>query len=303
LELQACVWRLCLFQAENFARFTRTCWCSARAIGARLPRSAMVLAMPNVDDALAKWVEEYAIHLKSYANLLGKVRAVMDHTKGFPLSEISTVAQNLRAAGIKEGLKPATINRRLAILRRVANLAHDDWGWLSDRIGKRIKLLPGEKARDVYLTVSQVENLASACKHPGVAMAIRLAARTGLRETELLRADTIAEGCIIVRSGTTKNSRPRNVPVPVDMPGLSLPIGITYNLLRRHFERARKEVGLDHVWWHDLRHTAASWWIASGASLAIVRDLLGHSNISVTSRYLHLMTGDLQRASDNLSTG
>lgn len=256
----------------------------------------------SVDDALAKWLEEEASQLKSYENLLGKVRAVMTHTAGVPLQDIATVAQNVRAAGIKSGLKPGTINRRIAILRRVANLAHDEWEWLRDPIGKKIKELPGERARDVYLTVAQVDQLAAACQHPGVALAIRLSARTGLRETELLRADTVTDGCIVVRSGTTKNSKPRNVPVPIDMPGLSLPIGITYNVLRRHFERARKAVGLDHVWWHDLRHTAASWWIASGASLAIVRDLLGHSNISVTSRYMHLMTGDLQRASDNLAS-
>jgi integrase len=256
----------------------------------------------SVDDALAKWLENEASQLKSYANLLGKVRAVMEHTKGVPLQDIATVAQNIRSAGIKDGLKPATINRRIAIVRRVANLAHDEWGWLRDPIGKRIKLLPGELARDVYLTVSQVEQLAEACEHSGVALAIRLAARTGLRETELLRAESIVDGCIVVRSGTSKNSRPRNVPVPVDMPGLTLPIGITYNTLRRHFEQARHQVGIDHVWWHDLRHTAASWWIASGASLAIVRDLLGHSNVSVTSRYLHLMTGDLKRASDNLAS-
>jgi len=86
----------------------------------------------------------------------------------------------------------------------------------------------------------------------------------------------------------------------VDMPDLALPIGITYNTLRTYFERARRDIGMPGLWFHDLRHTAASWWIASGASLAVVRDLLGHSNISVTSRYLHLMTGDLKRASDNL---
>lgn len=184
----------------------------------------------------------------------------------------------------------------------MANLAHDEWGWLRDPIGKRIKMLPGERARDVFLSPAEVERLATACTHPGVALAIRLAARTGMREAEILRAAVITDGCIVITVGTTKNSKPRRVPVPVDMPDLVLPIGITYNTLRTYFERARRDIGMPGLWFHDLRHTAASWWIASGASLAVVRDLLGHSNISVTSRYLHLMTGDLKRASDNLGS-
>jgi len=39
---------------------------------------------------------------------------------------------------------------------------------------------------------------------------------------------------------------------------------------------------------HTLRHTAASWLIEAGCSLESVRQLLGHSSIRVTERYVHL---------------
>jgi site-specific recombinase XerD len=39
---------------------------------------------------------------------------------------------------------------------------------------------------------------------------------------------------------------------------------------------------------HTLRHTAASWLIQAGCSLEAVRQLLGHSSIRVTERYVHL---------------
>jgi integrase len=41
-----------------------------------------------------------------------------------------------------------------------------------------------------------------------------------------------------------------------------------------------------------MRHSAISWWANSGIPLAAVRDRAGHSNISVTSRYRHVMPGD-----------
>jgi integrase len=263
-------------------------------------RSAASQAGPrsrSVDEAIARWLEEYAGRLKGAASLESKVRSVLAHSKDTPLAEIVEVAHRIRTAGLAAGLSAATINRRIAIVRRVANLAHE-WGWINDPVGKRIKLLSGERARHVYLNMPEVERLAGACSNPLCALAIRLAARTGLREQEVLRASTIRDGCIEVAAEDAKSGRPRLVPVPPDLPDLSLPLGITYNQLRHDFERARVAAGLPDVRFHDLRHTAASWWLSAGNSLATVRDLLGHANVTVTSRYLHLMPGELKRGAE-----
>ena len=77
---------------------------------------------------------------------------------------------------------------------------------------------------------------------------------------------------------------------------IALPLGITYATLRTYFERARDSAGLPHVRFHDLRHTYASWLVQSGIGLTAVRDLLGHANLAVTSRYAHLATGHLREA-------
>lgn len=49
---------------------------------------------------------------------------------------------------------------------------------------------------------------------------------------------------------------------------------------------------------HDLRHSAASFALASGLSLELIDGLLGHAQPRTTARYAHLADGDLKRASD-----
>ena len=42
---------------------------------------------------------------------------------------------------------------------------------------------------------------------------------------------------------------------------------------------------------HDLRHAHASWLLAGGADLQMVKDRLGHGSISTTEKYLHKGSG------------
>jgi len=255
----------------------------------------------SIDEALLKWLQGEAQTLKDKSGHESKARAVRPYCADKRLDQIVYAAEELKADGIKAGLSPATINRRLAILRRIANLAHGQWGWLDKPLGQRIKLLRGETARHTYLTPDQVEHLAECCTHAVVATAIRLAARTGLRQNEILAADTVFDGCIVVHPDQAKSGRPRLVPIPPDMAEIKLPLGITYATLRTYFEAARKTAGLEHVRFHDLRHPAASWWAQSWATATILRDLLGHSSLAMTSRYAHLMTGDLKRAAEKMA--
>lgn len=52
---------------------------------------------------------------------------------------------------------------------------------------------------------------------------------------------------------------------------------------------------------HDLRHARASWLLAGGADLAIVKERLGHSDIGATQRYLHALPGADDTALDAFS--
>ena len=54
------------------------------------------------------------------------------------------------------------------------------------------------------------------------------------------------------------------------------------------FKRARAASGITDFRFNDLRHTFASHLAMSGADLLTLKDLLGHTNIQMTTRYAHL---------------
>ncbi|HLK47700.1 MAG TPA: tyrosine-type recombinase/integrase, partial [Bryobacteraceae bacterium] len=51
--------------------------------------------------------------------------------------------------------------------------------------------------------------------------------------------------------------------------------------------KACRKAGLEGVTWHTFRHTFASRLTRAGVDLVTVKELLGHSAVSVTMRYAH----------------
>jgi site-specific recombinase XerD len=51
----------------------------------------------------------------------------------------------------------------------------------------------------------------------------------------------------------------------------------------------------------DLRHAHASWLLAGGADIQIVKERLGHATIATTERYLHTLPDADETALDALT--
>jgi integrase len=63
---------------------------------------------------------------------------------------------------------------------------------------------------------------------------------------------------------------------------------------RGYFDRAAKAIGQPGSYPHELRHTAASLAIASGATVKSARQMLGHASATLTlDRYGHLFADEL----------
>jgi len=246
------------------------------------------------NQAVEKWVAEELPAISDQAREKSHLRALAPFMEGKLLTEAPEVAAAAKKAW--SDLSAGTVNRRLAILRRLANLAWKKWGWLDQPVGQRVSLLPNKHQRHAYATAAQVEALAR--EMPRAGGYVLLAAYTGIRRGQLLRltrADVV-DNCLNL--GTEgKTGQPQLVPLHPRVRAVArrLPI-CTAQILRDEWDDARRTAKLGNLRFHDLRHTAASWLLQSGASLKHVSDLLGHSDLRMAQRYAHLQVADLRRA-------
>jgi integrase len=226
------------------------------------------------------------------------VRAIYPYAKGKPLDEIVEVAESVKRSGQAAGLRPATINRRLAILRRVARLAHRRWtpAWLERDLGARIVLLPGEEPRYVQATPEQAERLIRSATGR-TRKAILWATLTGLRAGELRAVQPHHfKNCSLVIT-RTKTGKPRLVPLQARLRAQDFPYGLTPDDTGRSFREARSKAGMPWLQFRDLRRTFGSWIVQKTHSLKAAQELLGHTTIAITAKhYAHLLEGDLRRA-------
>jgi integrase len=168
-----------------------------------------------------------------------------------------------------------------------------------------------EPQRDVYLTPAQTRALIAALDRAhcqDAAAALALLAATGARKQEVLRAEwklvDLERGTLTVPR--SKNGRPRQVPLSAfavavlrrqlarreeDCPHV-FPSGLAEGKplanVRRTWARAKREAGLpEDLRVHDLRHSFASTLANAGIELFEIGRVLGHSQLSTTTRYAH----------------
>jgi len=194
----------------------------------------------------------------------------------------------------RQSVSPGTVNRELACLKTIFNLAIQNDKALFNPV-RKVKFYREPQGRLRFLSKAEAKRLVEVCNpiiHPLVIVALY----TGMRRGEILNLcwqdiDWQNQN-IWVREG--KSGKGRYVPLlpsvtkvlrNVPKTGEKIFTGRKY---RWHFEKAIKQTGLTDCTFHTLRHTCASWLIMEGVELNTVRELLGHSTYRMTLRYAHL---------------
>jgi integrase len=253
----------------------------------------------TLEEALERWLREEFPRLKSKQSHRSLVKAILPALSGKQLGQVVEVADAIRDRGLGAGLEPAPINRRLALLKRIAKLAYRRWHWLENDLGAKIELLPGEVRRSEWVTHAEAKRLMAAAAGP-IREAIRWALLTGLRRGELLSLTPAHFRGRVIHLTETKSGKPRSVPLASELDPKRFPYGLHPTYLSKGFQNARRLAQLPHIRFHDLRRSFGTWLVQKRTDAAVVRDLLGHSTLTMTSRYLGTDMAQLAKAMKTL---
>jgi integrase len=203
-------------------------------------------------------------------------------------------------------VKPATVNRELAFLKRVFNVAIANQQAETNPV-RQVKLFRENNQRVRFLSDDEEQKLREGIgeeQWPLVAFALH----TGLRQSEQfgLRWQDVdfATGIITIERSKhggahrlpmndhvrdllrSRESRLKSRYVFPSQTGESA-IDV-HNYMSRVFGPALAKAKVENFRWHDLRHTFASRLVMAGVDLRTVQELLGHKTITMTLRYSHL---------------
>jgi integrase len=244
----------------------------------------------------------------SHDRELSTMRRLNSEFEKYDLQNVTTWIIEKWKSKRKEEVKPATVNRELALLKHMFTKAIE-WGKVKDNPARKVKLLKGEIKRVRFLMPDEIRTLLSNCADH-LRPIVTVALHTGMRKGELLSLqwDQVNFEQKIITLEDTKNRERRDVPmnetVRTTLMGMERKgshifcngSGETFLNVRRSFETAVRKSGIEDFRFHDLRHTFASNLVMEGIDIMTVKELMGHKDLTMTLRYSHLAPNHKMRA-------
>jgi integrase len=241
------------------------------------------------------------------------VRNLAVYFTNMKLSDITPDAiDDFKEKRLSNGIRTATVNRDLAVLRRMMRLAERK-RLISQSPFRDVEFLEERKQRrrPHILTFEEEDRLLTAAMPHIRALAV-LILETGMRSSRealaLLWTDVdLVNDVVNVRESKT-NAGERTIPISArckvellrwrSLVGPEFSAYVFPNMnnpskplkdVRRAWAKALEDAGLKSFWIYDLRHTAATRLTQAGVSPLFVAQIIGHSGTSILSTYVRVV--------------
>jgi len=242
---------------------------------------------------------------RSGADLIRNAFAVVDYlgldrlVRNITATDIANMKLHFEA----KGNSPATVNRKLAALSKMLNVAVEHG--VIDR-APRIPRNKERKNRFRYLTRAEETRLLEywlAQNEPLMFDLTGFLLDTGARcfsEALRLKWADLSPDFSHVTFWETKTGKPRTVPLTKRCSDLFATVknrataetvfhGLTGSKVQRLWDKMRRELeGFQDVTLHTLRHTCCTRLVEGGADIKRVMEWMGHNNAATTMRYMQM---------------
>lgn len=205
---------------------------------------------------------------------------------------------------LSRGLQNATVNRHLAGFKRAYNIMIND-GLIDYNPFKKVDMLTVDNRRNRSLSKEEWERLKAELS-PEALNIVMVALLTGFRKGNVLNLlwEQIDLNLRTIELLKTENKGKKHIKMPISDALYDLlmilhpkPKGYVfvnpktnkpYTSIKTAFNNALDRAGIEDFHFHDLRRTVGTWLLTSGVDIRTVQEILAHSDIRTTERYLAL---------------
>jgi integrase len=203
---------------------------------------------------------------------------------------------------LSEHYSNAYVNRYLACLKTIFNLAIKNELVKTSPL-KAVKMLKEDNQKIRYLTQDEEARLFMQLPEHLKPIVI-CALQTGLRKSNILnlRWELVDLEYRFIEVLAQQNKGHKIIKIPIsekllevleNMPKISEYVfanpdtGMPYKDISEGFNNACKRADIKNFRFHDLRHTVATRLVEKGIDLRVVQEIMAHSTIVTTQRYMH----------------
>lgn len=213
---------------------------------------------------------------------------------------------------------PATVKHVLVLLKRVINWSINQRLYHGSNPCATITMPKFDNRVTNPLNIGGLKSLLSVLdtwENERAVLVIKFALYSGKRKGEILKLTwnnvDLQNGYITLQATNTKSKKTQVLPInkhcrlvlercrKLQVSDYVFPCstGKYFIGFTNTWHRIRRKAGIEHIRFHDLRHTYASYLASSGkVDIYTLKELLGHSTLEMTQRYAHLVNGALQKA-------
>lgn len=212
----------------------------------------------------------------------------------------------------------ADVNRTLALMRQILNFAVQN-KWLKESpFGANLISTANENKRKRILTADEEKRLLTACtgEREHLRPILILGIDTAMRKGEILKlcwSDVDFDNRLIVILATNTKTQTRRLVAMTDRVFDELmklweqsnkkPSDKVFEIrdFKRAFATAKRLAGVYDFHFHDGRHTGASRMILAGISPLLAKEVTGHSDLKMLSRYVNADASALRQIAETMT--
>lgn len=256
---------------------------------------------------LKEYIERYYIPFQknakketNYRHILGQLNIIIGYD--FTNKAVNAVSENdiinfFNLLKKDRNVKQATINRYRSLLNHIFNCA------IKDRVVnhnpvKYIKRYK-EKSRDRALNTNEIKALLETCRqsrNEELYYIVLVALYTGMRYSNIvnMKRSNIKGNVYQLDGNETKSGKSQLIYLHQDlmnelnkhMQDFNRDNIFITKRVKRSFKTACNKAGIENFRFHDLRRTFATFLLYNNTNIKTIQNMLGHSSIMMTERYL-----------------